>query len=511
MTLPEVKVVVSADTDKAVKGIADVSKSLAKVPAAGSGATKSARGFAGAMKRLGSASGQTRSQIQNMAFQFQDMAVQIEMGTSVSRTLSQQLPQLAGGFGVVGAAVGVLAGVGIPLLAFAFSKLGGEGDRLAKTLAGVRDVSKDISAELAMLESGAQSQEEQAVIEDIKRLEEARLVTLAKIAKLDGISSATLNRRLDGQERSIALFNLELKNMRDLRAERDATRALIDDERRALEAISTEYVDILGSEAGLGKAVAANNALYADRLRLMASEDPLSAFGGEGRFIPEPFRPLPGSGGGGGGGGGDGGALDTLIDSLKTEQELAEEFRAEGLAALQSASEAELEVLGGLNEAKLRLEQEYQDRLSSIKGLAADSQLALTLGAGGDVLAALGAFSDKALKLAKVAGAAQALVSTYQGAAEALKLPFPANIAAAAAVTAKGIGLVAAIKGVSGSGGGGGGGGAAAAAVGASAAQTPLQVSLTGINPGDMFSGSQLSGLFERLQDEAGDRGLEFV
>jgi hypothetical protein len=69
-----------------------------------------------------------------------------------------------------------------------------------------------------------------------------------------------------------------------------------------------------------------------------------------------------------------------------------------------------------------------------------------------------------------VFGAAQALISTYQGAAEALKLPFPKNLAAAAAVIAKGIGFVQAIKGMNegggapsaGAGGGAGGGGAAA-------------------------------------------------
>jgi hypothetical protein len=38
------------------------------------------------------------------------------------------------------------------------------------------------------------------------------------------------------------------------------------------------------------------------------------------------------------------------------------------------------------------------------------------------------------------------LISTYAGAAEALKLPFPLNLAASAAVLAKGLALVAAIK-----------------------------------------------------------------
>ena len=86
-----------------------------------------------------------------------------------------------------------------------------------------------------------------------------------------------------------------------------------------------------------------------------------------------------------------------------------------------------------------------------------------------DVLSALGAFNDKALRISKVFGAAQALISTFQGSAEALKLPFPANLVAAATVAAKGLSLVAAIKGVSKGGGGGGGaavgGGAAASSV----------------------------------------------
>ena len=107
-----------------------------------------------------------------------------------------------------------------------------------------------------------------------------------------------------------------------------------------------------------------------------------------------------------------------------------------------------------------------------------------------------------------MAGAAQALISTYQGAAEALKLGFPQNMAAVAAVMAKGLGLVAAIKGVSSSGGGGGaGGGGAGAAAAAAPAQTPLNVRLSGLGAGDSITGGQLSSLFDRLQDEAGDRG----
>ena len=49
---------------------------------------------------------------QNAAFQIGDMAVQIGGGTSAMRAMSQQLPQLLGGFGVWGAVIGAVVAVG---------------------------------------------------------------------------------------------------------------------------------------------------------------------------------------------------------------------------------------------------------------------------------------------------------------------------------------------------------------------------------------------------------------
>lgn len=75
--------------------------------------------------------------------------------------------------------------------------------------------------------------------------------------------------------------------------------------------------------------------------------------------------------------------------------------------------------------------------------------------------------NDKMLKISKAFGAAQALISAWQGAAEALKLPFPQNLAAFTKVLGTGLGAVKAIQGAkpggTTSGGGGASGGAAAA------------------------------------------------
>lgn len=120
---------------------------------------------------------------------------------------------------------------------------------------------------------------------------------------------------------------------------------------------------------------------------------------------------------------------------------------------------------------------------------------------------------SKVFKGSKPLAIAQALINTWLGATEALKLPFPQNLAAFAATLATGFQAVQNIKSTNAGGGGAASSGAAAGAAGAAAAPAsrPLEVSLTGINPADMFSGAALTNLFDSLQDEAGDRGLMFV
>ncbi len=79
-------------------------------------------------------------------------------------------------------------------------------------------------------------------------------------------------------------------------------------------------------------------------------------------------------------------------------------------------------------------------------GLAWEQQAASVAGSMAEIASSFGEGNQKMAALAKIFGAVQALISTYAGAAEALKLPFPLNIAASAAVLAKGLALVAAIR-----------------------------------------------------------------
>ncbi|QDP47460.1 MAG: putative tail tape measure protein [Prokaryotic dsDNA virus sp.] len=73
-------------------------------------ATVAAQGRVGASSRAMSGS------IQNASFQIADAAVQFQAGTAASIIFAQQMPQLLGGMGVLGAVMGAVVAVGAPLV-----------------------------------------------------------------------------------------------------------------------------------------------------------------------------------------------------------------------------------------------------------------------------------------------------------------------------------------------------------------------------------------------------------
>jgi hypothetical protein len=100
------------------------------------------RDGAQAFQQLERASGGGRAAVQNFAFQVQDFAVQVAGGTAASRALAQQLPQLLGGFGVMGAVVGAAVAVLVPLGASLFDAA----DGTAKLIEEMASATGSISA-----------------------------------------------------------------------------------------------------------------------------------------------------------------------------------------------------------------------------------------------------------------------------------------------------------------------------------------------------------------------------
>lgn len=128
------------------------------------------------LQRMTQIGGAGRFVLQNTANQIGDIAVQMGSGTSASRALGQQLPQLLGGFGALGGALGLLgplmgtvAALGIPL-AMAFLSAGEEAESLDDRL-------KALNESLAALKSaqGLASMSAGELLQDYGSLaEEAR-------------------------------------------------------------------------------------------------------------------------------------------------------------------------------------------------------------------------------------------------------------------------------------------------------------------------------------------------
>lgn len=136
-------------------------------------------------RSFGNMSRQATAQLQNVSFQLQDILVQVAGGQGLGRALGQQLPQLLGGFGALGAVLGVVAGAGIGLASM-FMSSGKEAETLD-------DKIKELNASLKSYYDAVQAanvsttdlvEKYGAAAGSAQRL----LEQLAQIAKLDAAS-----------------------------------------------------------------------------------------------------------------------------------------------------------------------------------------------------------------------------------------------------------------------------------------------------------------------------------
>ena len=89
--------------------------------------------------RTGGGKAAIGAQIQNASYQIQDFAVQVSMGTDAVKAFGQQAPQLLSAFGPVGAVIGTVAAIGLPLLSVALGKAGDDAGSFEDRLDGAAD------------------------------------------------------------------------------------------------------------------------------------------------------------------------------------------------------------------------------------------------------------------------------------------------------------------------------------------------------------------------------------
>ena len=160
--------------------------------------------------------------IQNTAFQVGDFAVQVASGTSGLRAFTQQVPQLLGGFGVIGAVLGALVAVGAALVPV-FLNLGDAAqdsadatDRLAEAADRLRALERarldvDALAE-AYGRASAQARALNAAQDALANRQAARALA-EEIAGFDDILGAA--NKLDFSRANSGLFDLA-RRLRDI-------------------------------------------------------------------------------------------------------------------------------------------------------------------------------------------------------------------------------------------------------------------------------------------------------
>lgn len=209
--------------------------------------------------------------------------------------------------------------------------------------------------------------------------------------------------------------------------------------------------------------------------------------------------------------------MELLRRSLLSKDELMQENFVKNQEMIKRAGELEV----GTEQGRLQiLEQMNADHYARLEAMREAANMK-AIQSMGDMFGSLQQISEswgkKNSALSKAFGIAQALISTYVGAAKALELPFPANLAAFAAVMAKGLAAVAAITSVNTSGKGGnapravGGGSGAGGGAAQQAAPDQAGRSMYVTVQGDIFNREMVRNLLEKVQQFQKDGGGKVV
>ena len=129
--LSALNVVITGDSSDLTSDLDKAKRELQSTQKVASKTQSSLGGLATGMTRAAKSSGAMTSRVQNASYQVADFAVQVTSGTSATRALAQQLPQLLGGFGMLGAVAGAAVAILVPM-ASAMSSLSAEGKDVAQ-------------------------------------------------------------------------------------------------------------------------------------------------------------------------------------------------------------------------------------------------------------------------------------------------------------------------------------------------------------------------------------------
>lgn len=426
------------------------------------------------MRRATRSSGAFGRGIQNAAFQVGDFAVQVGGGTSAVRAMSMQLPQLLGGFGVLGAVAGAAVAIIGPLAQklFESSDAASQADSAISGLSGslesmrgsIRQLTglQETLNQLHRAQAGASAAGTSTVLANTEKEFNAR-------RQLIEVERTLL--RLRSQDAQIALRNLQ--------EQQQAARDLAMERQRTLGPGATEGNGSGGFAGGGLRLGDIENTMLPSRLEEMR-------------------------------------ARSRDIQRLQAELALTEIAADEAAQSLDGVFQGSEATTGGAaggtrggGRSSSRVVQEVQaisQEMENLKDLTR-GQLGEMLGAWSGYFNDLGSVmqsgNDKVLRIAKAFAAAEALINAYRAATQALAdptVPFWGKAAAYAQVLAAGLGAVNAIKGVNAGGGGGGASGVASGGGAGSRFSQSAVIQLMG-SESATYSKSQVRDLINQINE----------
>jgi len=221
--------------------------------------------------------------------------------------------------------------------------------------------------------------------------------------------------------------------------------------------------------------------------------------------------------------------IQSLLDSMDTEEELENQRYAAKLERLRMFKEEELAIIGGLAEAEALLAQEHSDNLVAIREAEESAKRQIIIGGITDLLSAMSSGGKRMTKLQENIAVTNAGIKGIQAAVDAWQAGMSvggpwAPAVAAAYMTASLIktgSLISQIKsGGKGGGGGGGGipsvnrggsvpGGTPAGAGGGSQAPQNRRIDINLVGEG-LLSTDQVRELIGQINDQVGD-GVDLI
>lgn len=531
------------------------------------GATQDLAATSGRKLAPGMSAGGNQSRM--MAQQLSQVAQQASATGNWVQALAIQLPDMALGFGAVGIAAGVLASITLPLLASVFGGTSEEAARAAEAANRLKeawdalaesgrtaqnDIDKlrfgvDESYQAEILreqvrlrdEINAKVREGQAYLAtttdslDLQRVKAAAIQDeINKLAAKYNEGAIALDRQRDRAATLAVIEGTRVQRANEIKAKQEETARETAKVEAALRAagISAETLARMNFSNIADAAAFAQNlagamqaaATYSAQLSATGQTSgpdrarSLVQFGGPVAMKPSGagmayVPPVGGGGGGGGGGGSDPYAdnLKALVENLRSEREIEDEWYQENLAILNDRRAQEILGKTQHDAAMVALHEEYTRRIAEIDANAGQQRLTDTANLFGALASVAQAGGQRTAKIVATFQAIEGTINAYGAAIKALNTPgitLAGRFAAYASVLAAGLKGVAAIRAAGGIGGGAGGGGLAAGGTPAQAAAPAVEYRVYGIDRDAQYSGAFWEKVWNGLFEEGKRRGV---